>query len=193
MGRADDSGADRSLLTAAMVKPRSARYPALMSEDPKRSSEGDRPAGDLHALYRARVMDHARQPRHFGKLAHATHRADGHNPLCGDRLTLMLECRDDVIAEVAFEGEGCALSMASASMLTSAISGRSREEAHALRVRVMAALSGPEPTDTETLGEVSALTTVRGFPARIGCVTLAWQTLARALAASPDVADHPRG
>lgn len=174
-----------------MVKPASDRYPAVMSESPRRSLEGDPPAGDLHALYRARVMEHARQPRHFGKLAQATHRADGHNPLCGDRLTLMLECRDDVIAEVAFEGAGCALSMASASMLTSAISGRSRAEAHALRVRVMAALTGPAPTDAEALGEVSALTTVRGFPARVGCVTLAWQTLERALAALP--ADHHSG
>lgn len=159
-------------------------------DGPPRSSPT---AADLMTLYRSRVMEHARAPHHHGRLAHPTHEARGHNPLCGDRLTLMLAVRGDRIAEVAFEGEGCALSIASASMLTDAIDGLTLDEARALRARVMTALTDPEPADADALGEASALTSVRAFPARVGCVTLAWQTLAGALAGSASPEDQSRG
>jgi len=148
---------------------------------------------DLEALYRERVMEHARRPHHHGRLAHPTHEVRGHNPLCGDRLTLALVVRDDRVVEVAFEGEGCALSIASASMLTDAIEGLTVDETRALRRRVMAALTGPEPVDADALGEVAALTSVRAFPARVGCVSLAWQTLVGALVGSVAPDDQSRG
>lgn len=181
-----------------MVKAWPSGYRRAMSSGPDGPDKDGAPRSpptpaDLEALYRARVMEHARAPHHHGRLAHATHEARGHNPLCGDRLTLMLAVRDERIAEVAFEGEGCALSIASASMLTDAIEGLGLDEARALRARVMAALTGAAPVDADALGEASALTSVRAFPARVGCVTLAWQTLVGALAGSALEEDQSRG
>lgn len=135
----------------------------------------------LSELYRSRVMEHARAPKNFGALADPTHRAAGHNPLCGDQLTLALRCDEASVIEVAFEGAGCALSIASASMLTGAIEGREVADVQALRAEVLAVLANERPADAERLGEVAALSAVSAFPARVRCVTLAWETLGEAL------------
>ncbi|MCC6620399.1 MAG: SUF system NifU family Fe-S cluster assembly protein [Deltaproteobacteria bacterium] len=138
----------------------------------------------MRALYQARVMEHARRPRHLGLLAGATHAATEHNRLCGDVVTLSLRIDGARIVEVAFEGAGCALSTASASMLTDAIEGASPEDARRIQGAVLAMVEGPEPPAPDAmdaLGELAALSSVRAFPGRARCVTLAWQALASAL------------
>ncbi len=133
---------------------------------------------DLAALYRAAIMDHARAPKNFGGLTEATHEARGHNPLCGDHVTLRLACEGEQVHAAMFEGAGCALSMASASMLTEAIAGDSVSRARALQVAMLALFEGQDVD----VGELSVLAAARAFPARLKCVTLAWQTLGQALA-----------
>jgi nitrogen fixation NifU-like protein len=142
----------------------------------------------LSDLYQEVILDHNRAPRNYGALASPTHSAVGHNPLCGDRLRVMLRLEADRIADVAFEGAGCAISKASASLMTDAIKGRSVAAADALFDRVHAMLTGPggasetDPDDVDGLGKLEALAGVRQFPVRIKCATLAWHTLKAALA-----------
>lgn len=133
--------------------------------------------GELRDLYRDLILDHARKPRHFGKLAAATHRADGFNPLCGDKLHLYLKLDGDVISDAAFEGSGCAISLASASLMTDMIIGRSVEDANAWYDSVTARLTGAPDTDDVDLGKLAALEGVRDFPSRVKCATLAWHAL----------------
>jgi nitrogen fixation NifU-like protein len=154
---------------------------AVVTDEAQRPGPG--PEG-IDELYRSRVMAHARAPRNFGALAEATHRAEGHNPLCGDQVTVMLRCAEQRIVEARFEGAGCALSMGSASMLTEALAGRTLADAEALRGEVMAMLAGDAGSEARAaLGELSALSAVSAFPARLRCVTLAWETLGDALRA----------
>ena len=139
---------------------------------------------DLRDLYRDLVLDHARNPRHFGKLEHATHSAQGINPLCGDKLKLYLDLdSDDMIRNAAFEGSGCAISVASASLLTDTVIGLSSSDAIAFFDAVKAQLAGNEtrhgtPID---LGKLRALAGVRDYPSRVKCATLAWHALRSAL------------
>ena len=135
---------------------------------------------DLRELYQEVIFDHNRRPRNFGKLAHASSHADGHNPLCGDRLTLYLDVADGVIRDVSFEGSGCAISTASASLLTEALKGSTVERANLLFERFHQLVTG-ESEDTSGLGKLEVLAGVREFPARVKCATLAWHTLQRAL------------
>lgn len=137
---------------------------------------------DHHALYRALVLEHARSPRNFGLLEHATHRAEGINPLCGDKLELTLRLDDDGrIAAAAFEGTGCAISVASASILTEAIAGLSVAEAHALFANFQALLDEASSEAAAVLDEpLQALAGVRQFPSRIKCATLAWHAMVSA-------------
>jgi nitrogen fixation NifU-like protein len=137
---------------------------------------------DLKDLYRDIIVDHNRQPRNFGKLDGATAHADGHNPLCGDKLTLYLKTAGDRIERVTFEGSGCAISTASASLLTEAVKGKTVKEAEQLFGKVHDVLTHHDaPIDVDALGKLAALTGVREFPARVKCATLCWHTLHAAL------------
>jgi nitrogen fixation NifU-like protein len=139
---------------------------------------------DLRDLYRDLVLDHARNPRHFGKLERTTHSAQGINPLCGDKLKLYLDLdADDTIRDVSFEGSGCAISVASASLLTDTVIGLSSTDAMAFFDAVTAQLAGNEPQDGNLvdLGKLRALAGVRDYPSRVKCATLAWHALRSAL------------
>ena len=137
---------------------------------------------DLRELYQEVILDHTKRPRNFGTLPQATHRAQGHNPLCGDQLALYVEVADDRLRDLRFAGRGCAISTASASLLTEALKGRTTAEA--LFARFHAAVTAPadEPVDAAGLGKLAALTGVREFPMRVKCASLAWHTLEAALA-----------
>jgi len=135
----------------------------------------------LTDLYRDVILDHNRKPRNFGVLEHPTARLEGFNPLCGDRLTLMLEVHDDRIADVRFEGQGCAISTASASLMTEAVKGKTRAEALTLFERVHRLLTDDAEPIGEDLGKLAALSGVREFPARVKCASLCWHTLSTAL------------
>jgi len=136
---------------------------------------------DLRELYQEVIFDHNRHPRNYGKLEGATHEADGYNPLCGDRLHLYLILdNDNSVERVTFEGEGCAISTASASLLTEALQGRSEAEVRILLQDVVAMATGKD-VETDALGKLNVLSGVQAFPARVKCATLAWHTLESAL------------
>ena len=137
---------------------------------------------DLKDLYRDVIVDHNRNPRNFGKLEPADARADGHNPLCGDRLTVYANLDGDRIREVRFDGSGCAISVASASLLTEAVKGRRLAEVKDLFEDVHALLTRHDAdVDPAKLGKLAALSGVREFPARVKCASLCWHTLNAAL------------
>ena len=136
----------------------------------------------LRDLYHDVIVDHGRRPRNFGRLTQPSHSAEGFNPLCGDRLTLYLELKGDVIVGASFEGAGCAISTASASLMTEALKGKTRAEAAALMATFRALVTGaPDAAAPAALGKLVALGGVREFPARVKCATLAWHTLHAAL------------
>jgi nitrogen fixation protein NifU and related proteins len=135
---------------------------------------------DLTELYRDVILDHNRRPRNFGPLESADAIAEGVNPLCGDRLTLRLNLEADQIEEIRFEGQGCAISTASASLMTEAVKGKSRGEALELFDRVHRLLTD-DAAPSEDLGKLAALSGVREYPARVKCASLCWHTLASAL------------
>lgn len=135
---------------------------------------------ELADLYRDVILDHNRKPRNFGPLVPADASVEGFNPLCGDRLTLRLRFAGEVLAEAKFEGNGCAISTASASMMTEAIKGKTRAEALNLFDRVHRLLTTGAEADDQ-LGKLAALSGVREFPARVKCASLCWHTLAAAL------------
>ena len=137
---------------------------------------------DLTDLYRAVIVDHNQHPRNFGKLEHANRTAEGNNPLCGDRLHVFVDVEGDVIRDIRFECKGCAISTASASLMSEAVKGRQLGEVRHLFEEVHDMLTrhdAPVPAD---LGKLAALSGVREFPARVKCASLAWHTLNAALA-----------
>ena len=136
---------------------------------------------DLNDLYQEVILDHNRRPRNFHALADASHSAEGYNPLCGDRLTLYLKLADGTIEDVAFQGAGCAISKASASMMTDALKGRTVAEANALFDRFHRMVTTPPDQAVEDMGKLSSLAGVREFPVRVKCASLAWHTLRAAL------------
>lgn len=143
---------------------------------------------ELTDLYRALILDHSRSPRHFGRLEKATHTADGINPLCGDKLRLYLQIdRDGRIEASSFEGSGCAISVASASMLTDAINGLSVDGADACFDAITRRLAGEDAAlgPGAAMDNLKALDGVREYPARVKCATLAWQALHAALQRDP--------
>jgi nitrogen fixation protein NifU and related proteins len=142
---------------------------------------------DLRELYQEVILDHNKRPRNFRKIEAPSRTAKGHNPLCGDRLTLYLQLEGDRIADVAFEGTGCAISKASASMMTDALKGRTIDEARAMfdRFHALVTSSTDTPTPTEGLGKLAVFGGVREYPARVKCASLAWHTL-KAAVESPD-------
>jgi nitrogen fixation NifU-like protein len=141
--------------------------------------------GDLRDLYQEVILDHSKRPRNFGSLAGANRRAEGYNPLCGDRETVYLRLEGDVLKEVGFRGAGCAISTASASMMTESLKGKTREEAEALFERFHDLITGSDGrTDTSRpdLGKLTVFSGVREFPVRVKCATLPWHTMKAALA-----------
>ena len=137
---------------------------------------------DLSDLYQEVILDHNRRPRNFHPLAEASHTAEGYNPLCGDRLKLYLKLDGDTIEDVSFEGAGCAISKASASLMTDAVKGKSVAEARALFDRFHRMVTTPPEQPVEDLGKLSAFAGVREFPVRVKCASLAWHTLKAAMA-----------
>ena len=136
---------------------------------------------DLTDLYQEVILDHNKRPRNFHALERPSHKAEGYNPLCGDRLNLFVRVDGDVIAEVGFQGSGCAISKASASLMTDAVKGRTVEEARALFERFHRMVTTPPDTAVEDMGKLSVLSGVREFPVRVKCASLAWHTLKAAL------------
>ena len=139
---------------------------------------------DIAALYQEMILDHYRNPRGCGDLPGANRIADGHNPLCGDEITVRLLVEDGTIHEARFEGSGCAISTASASLLMEAIKGRSVEEAVSLFQRFHRMLtdeSGDSDREELSLGKLVVLSGVREYPMRVKCATLAWHTFRSAL------------
>jgi nitrogen fixation NifU-like protein len=144
----------------------------------------------LEDLYREVILDHYRNPRNRGRLDHPDATAEGVNPLCGDELTLDLRLVDDVVTEVAIDGQGCSISVSSASMMSEAIKGKTRADVEELVARFRAMMSidgaGDPGLDPErpgaVLGDIESLQGVRQYPVRIKCASLAWNTLLEALA-----------
>ena len=135
----------------------------------------------LNELYQEVILDHNRRPRNFRVLEKASHHAEGFNPLCGDRLDLFLAIDGDQIADVGFQGSGCAISRASASLMTDAVKGHSVGEARDLFERFHRMVTSPLDGPVEDLGKLSVLAGVREFPVRVKCASLAWHTLKAAL------------
>ncbi len=137
-------------------------------------------AADLTALYQQTVLAHSRSPRNFRAIPDADRQAEGHNPLCGDRVCVFLAGGDGVIEDAAFTGEGCAICMASASMMTEMVKGGTDAEAASLAERFRHMLAGAGQPD-QTLGDLAALSGVRGYPVRLKCATLPWRALQHAI------------
>ena len=145
---------------------------------------------ELNELYRDVILDHNRRPRNFGVLEPADASVEGFNPLCGDHLTVRLKLDDDTISDIRFDGQGCAISTASASLMTEAVKGGTRAEALRLFARVHQLLTDDAATGADELGKLAALSGVRAYPARVKCASLCWHTLAAALRAT-DAKDMP--
>lgn len=137
---------------------------------------------ELRDLYQQVILDHNRKPRNFRKLEDANRTAEGYNPLCGDQITLALKVEDGVVKDAAFQGSGCAISKAAASMMTASIIGKREDEVEALSRRMHAMLTTDTNGDTaRAVGKLVVFAGVREFPSRVKCATLAWHTLEAAL------------
>lgn len=139
---------------------------------------------DLRELYQEMIFDHYRQPRNFGQLSDANRNAEGYNPLCGDKVKLYLKVQDGVIHDAHFEGAGCAISTASASLMTESLKGKREAEALQLLDKFQSMVTGvttAEDLKKNDLGKLTVLAGVREFPERIKCATLAWHTMKAAL------------
>jgi len=138
---------------------------------------------ELSELYQQVILDHNKKPRNFRRPETANHSAEGYNPLCGDQLTVYLDLENDLVKDVGFEGSGCAISKAAASMMTQAIKGKSKEQAESLFQEFHSMVTGElnEETQENSLGNLKIFAGVREFPVRVKCATLAWHTLHAAL------------
>jgi nitrogen fixation NifU-like protein len=136
---------------------------------------------DLKELYRDVILDHNKRPRNFGRLDPADAHADGHNPLCGDRLSVFVKMNGDQIEDLRFEGKGCAISTASASLMTEAVKGKDRAAVGQLFEKIHTLLTQQNVEPTPDLGKLAALSGVREFPSRVKCASLCWHTLNAAL------------
>ncbi|MGH9793918.1 MAG: Fe-S cluster assembly sulfur transfer protein SufU [Candidatus Acidiferrales bacterium] len=138
---------------------------------------------DLRDLYQELILEHSKAPRNYRALAAANHKAEGHNPLCGDHITVYLDLEGDAIRDISFQGSGCAISKASASLMTQSLKGKSRAEAEELFRQFHSLLTG-QPSGNGAaakLGKLAVFSGVREFPVRVKCATLAWHTLQAAL------------
>jgi len=142
---------------------------------------------NLHDLYQEILLEHNNKPRNFRKIEDANRKADGYNPLCGDQITLYLKLEDDVIADVSFQGHGCAISRASASMLTQSVKGETLARAEEIFEGFHALITDPDAdVDYDLLGDLEMLSGVSAFPTRIKCAVLAWHTLNAAIEGKED-------
>jgi nitrogen fixation NifU-like protein len=139
------------------------------------------PEPELDDLYRELILDHYRHPRHKGTLDHASTRAEGFNPLCGDEIEVQLELEGDRIKDIAFKGRGCSISQASGSMMTDAVVGLSKDEALSLLTAFKRLMTDPDVEPAEELGDLEAFQGVAKFPVRVKCATLAWHVLEEGL------------
>ncbi len=137
---------------------------------------------DYKALYQEVILDHNKRPRNYGTLEHPSHHAEGHNPLCGDHLSVSLQLQGETIDQIAFHGESCALCKASASMMTAAVKGKTREQAQALTQQFLAMATGKLDLDRpHQIGRLAVFSGVRNLPTRVKCAILPWHTLQAAL------------
>ena len=141
---------------------------------------------ELNDLYQEVILDHNRRPHNFRVIDNASAKQEGYNPLCGDRLTLYLTLDGDVIKDASFQGQGCAISKASASLMTDAIKGKTVAEARNLFEHFHAMITSDTDTAAEDLGKLSVFSGVREFPTRIKCASLAWHTMKAAVAHESD-------
>ncbi|MCX6898432.1 MAG: SUF system NifU family Fe-S cluster assembly protein [Verrucomicrobia bacterium] len=139
---------------------------------------------DLNDLYQQVILDHSRSPRNFKKLDGANRVAHGHNPLCGDRITVYLHLDGDVISDISFEGSGCAISKASASVMTTTLKGKTIAEAQKMFAQFRQLVTTDKP-DGEDIGKLAVFAGVHKFPARVKCAILAWHALVSALEGRP--------
>jgi nitrogen fixation NifU-like protein len=136
----------------------------------------------LSGLYQDLILDHNRAPENYRQMADANRRAEGSNPLCGDRLTVWLKIENDTIKDVTFQGSGCAISKASASLMTAAVKGRTKTEAEALFLRFRRLVTGDLPdAEAGTLGKLAVFSGLSQFPVRVKCASLSWHALKAAL------------
>jgi len=142
----------------------------------------------LRELYQEVILDHSKKPRNLREIENTDHQAKGYNPLCGDRVTVFAAVKDGKIVDISFQGNGCAISTASASMMTESLKGKSVEEAEALFGKFHDLVTGKLPPEegTEDLGKLAVFAGVQEFPIRVKCATLAWHTLRAALEKRPE-------
>jgi len=133
---------------------------------------------DYKALYQEVILDHNKKPRNYGTLEHPSHHAEGHNPLCGDHLSVALQLQGETIDQIAFQGESCAICKASASMMTAAVKGKTREQAQALSQEFLAMATGKlDLSQPNQIGRLAVFAGVRNLPTRVKCAILPWHTL----------------
>lgn len=144
---------------------------------------------ELDDLYQEIILDHNRRPRNFRTMEHPTHSAEGHNPLCGDEVTVFVHLDGDKIEDVSFHGQGCAISKASASLMTARLKGKTLDQAEEIIAQVRALLTATVEADPnlEQLGDIAALSGVRKFAVRVKCATLPWHTLEAAIEGRAEV------
>ncbi len=135
----------------------------------------------LRELYQEVILEHSKKPRNFHALESANHKAEGYNPLCGDHFTVYLDVKDGAIQDIGFQGSGCAISKASASMMTQTLKGKTEAEAEALFTRFHDLVTGHTGGDGQDLGKLAVFAGVSEFPLRVKCATLAWHALRAAL------------
>ena len=136
---------------------------------------------DLRELYQELILEHSKTPRNYREIKQATGKAQGYNPLCGDQFTVSVQIEGDSIRDVAFQGSGCAISKASASLMTQSVKGKTKEEAKKIFEKFHRTVTGNQSGDCPELGKLAVFAGVRQFPARVKCATLAWHTLQAAL------------
>lgn len=147
----------------------------------------------LRELYQEVILDHSRHPRHFGRLEHPTHQAEGYNPLCGDRVTVMLALdRDGRVSDIKFEGKGCAISQASASLMTEMLAGRTLPEARKLMEGFLRLVKGEDARDLAEVDRehLDVMAGISEFPMRVKCATLAWHTFRNAVEEGKNAPDE---
>jgi nitrogen fixation NifU-like protein len=143
---------------------------------------------ELDDLYQEQILDHNKSPRNFRVMENASYRAEGFNPLCGDHVTVYVRVRDGRIEDISFQGSGCAISKASASMMTAELKGKKESDAQELFDRVHKMLMGKTGQGSENLGKLAVLSGVCKFPARVKCASLAWHTMNSALKGGGEIA-----
>jgi nitrogen fixation NifU-like protein len=136
---------------------------------------------ELRELYQELILEHSKKPRNYREMPNASRKVEGFNPLCGDHFTVYLEMNGDTVRDITFQGSGCALSKASASMMTQVLKGKSKEEAEKLFERFHGMVTGTDKRDPEDLGKLAVFSGVSEFPVRVKCASLAWHAMKAAL------------